>query len=148
MWVPGFSASTMVVNGRTWPTLTVRAPALPVPPAQRCNSRFLLLSVAANATARPARPVLPVWQIGSDGGFLPEPVPHERVHSAPPSGSTTIVDFTDVPAGTELYLVNEGPDETYGGGRPGVDFARPIHGPPGARPPVARASALPGVADR
>ncbi|MFG2046895.1 multicopper oxidase family protein [Micromonospora sp. NPDC048935] len=122
-WIPGYSASTMVVNGRTWPTLTVRRRRYRFRLLNGCNSRFLLLSVVANATARPARPVLPVWQIGSDGGFLPEPVPHERVLLGPAQRVDAIVDFTDVPAGTELYLVNEGPDGMYGGGRPGVDFA-------------------------
>ena len=34
-----------------------------------------------------------------------------------------IVDFTDLPVGTELYLINEGPDEPFGGGVPGTDFA-------------------------
>jgi bilirubin oxidase len=33
-----------------------------------------------------------------------------------------IVDFTGVKAGTAFYLINEGPDEPYGGGQPGVDF--------------------------
>ncbi|WP_433131843.1 multicopper oxidase family protein [Micromonospora sp. CA-240977] len=122
MWVSGYSASTMVVNGRTWPTLTVRRRRYRFRLLNGSNSRFLLLSVVANATARPARPVLPVWQIGSDGGFLPEPAPHERVALGPAQRVDAIVDFTDVPAGTELYLVNEGPDGMYTGGRPGVDF--------------------------
>ena len=29
-----------------------------------------------------------------------------------------IVDFTGLPVGTELYLINEGPDEPFGGGVP------------------------------
>ena len=33
-----------------------------------------------------------------------------------------IVDFTNVPAGTEMVLENVGPDEPFGGGEPGVDF--------------------------
>ncbi|WP_410814028.1 multicopper oxidase family protein [Micromonospora sp. 067-2] len=123
IWIPGFSGATMVVNGRTWPTLTVQRRRYRFRLLNGCNSRFLLLSVVANATARPARPVLPVWQIGSDGGFLPEPVPHERVTLGPAQRVDAIVDFTDVPDGTELYLVNEGPDGAYGGGTPGVDFA-------------------------
>ncbi|MEH1166172.1 multicopper oxidase domain-containing protein [Micromonospora sp. CPCC 205539] len=123
IWRSGFAGATMVVNGRTWPTLTVQRRRYRFRLLNGCNSRFLLLSVVAHATARPARPVLPVWQIGSDGGFLPEPVPHERVPLGPAQRVDAIVDFTDVPAGTELYLVNEGPDGTYGGGGPGVDFA-------------------------
>ncbi|MFG1652285.1 multicopper oxidase family protein [Micromonospora sp. NPDC049275] len=114
--------STIVVNGRTWPSLTVQRRRYRFRLLNASNNRFLLLSVAAHATTRPARPVLPVWQIGSDGGFLPEPVAHERVGLGPAQRVDVIVDFTDVPAGTELYLVNEGPDWAYRGGRPGVDF--------------------------
>ena len=33
-----------------------------------------------------------------------------------------IVDFTNVPVGTEIILQNLGPDEPFGGGVPGVDF--------------------------
>ncbi|MGC4820251.1 multicopper oxidase family protein [Micromonospora sp. DT63] len=116
------AGSTIVVNGRTWPSLTVQRRRYRFRLLNASNNRFLLLSVAAHATARPARPVLPIWQIGSDGGFLPEPVSHERVGLGPAQRVDAIVDFTDVPAGTELYLVNEGPDWAYRGGRPGVDF--------------------------
>ncbi|MFC8299466.1 multicopper oxidase family protein [Micromonospora orduensis] len=121
-WTSQFSGSTIVVNGRTWPTLTVQPRRYRFRLLNGCNSRFLMLSVVANATARPARAVLPIWQIGGDGGFLPEPVPHERVILGPAQRVDAVVDFTDVPAGTELYLVNEGPDWAYRGGRPGVDF--------------------------
>jgi spore coat protein A len=34
-----------------------------------------------------------------------------------------VVDFTRLPVGTELYLINEGPDEPFGGGVAGKDFA-------------------------
>jgi FtsP/CotA-like multicopper oxidase with cupredoxin domain len=33
-----------------------------------------------------------------------------------------IVDFSGLKVGTELYLINEAPDEPFGGGRPGHDF--------------------------
>jgi spore coat protein A len=33
-----------------------------------------------------------------------------------------IVDFTGLASGTQLFLINEGPDEPFGGGQPGVDF--------------------------
>ncbi|WP_433460884.1 multicopper oxidase family protein [Micromonospora sp. CA-248212] len=122
-WTSAFSGTTIVVNGRTWPSLTVQRRRYRFRLLNGCNSRFLMLSVAAHATARPARPVLPVWQIGSDSGFLPEPVAHDRVILGPAQRADVIVDFTGVPAGTELFLVNEGPEWAYRGGRPGVDFA-------------------------
>jgi len=41
---------------------------------------------------------------------------------APAERADVIVDFTSVPVGTEIYFINEGPDEPFGGGVPGVDF--------------------------
>ena len=42
---------------------------------------------------------------------------------APAERADVIVDFGDVPVGAELYLINEGPDEPFGGGVPQTDFA-------------------------
>ena len=87
-WVPGFSGSTMVVNGRTWPTLTVQRRRYRFRLLNGCNSRFLLLSVtaASGQAARRRRR----WQIGSSttAAGLPEPSASNACHSAPPSGST------------------------------------------------------------
>lgn len=33
-----------------------------------------------------------------------------------------VVDFTGIAAGTQLYLINEGPDEPFGGGEPNEEF--------------------------
>jgi bilirubin oxidase len=41
---------------------------------------------------------------------------------APAERADVIVDFSAFPPGTEVYLINEGPDEPFGGGEPGVDF--------------------------
>ncbi|WP_405095332.1 multicopper oxidase family protein [Micromonospora sp. NBC_01412] len=120
MWHPAVFADTIVVNGRTWPVLEVERRRYRFRLLNGCNSRFLLLSVAAHPTVRPARPAVPFWQIGSDGGFLPAPV---RLGKLPLGGGSrvdAVVDFSDVPAGTELYLVNEGPDGLPG--RPEADF--------------------------
>jgi bilirubin oxidase len=41
---------------------------------------------------------------------------------APAERADVIVDFTDLAVGTEIILLNLGPDEPFGGGVPGVDF--------------------------
>jgi bilirubin oxidase len=41
---------------------------------------------------------------------------------APAERADVIVDFSNVPVGTEIILRNLGPDEPFGGGTPGVDF--------------------------
>ncbi|MGZ6030030.1 MAG: multicopper oxidase domain-containing protein, partial [Myxococcaceae bacterium] len=122
IWNPEFFGNTMVVNGRTWPTLAVEPRRYRFRLLNGCNSRFLLLKVAADATARPASSALPFWQIGSEGGFLPAPVSRERLLVANAERADVIVDFSGIAAGTELYLINEGPDEPYGGGEPPDDF--------------------------
>jgi FtsP/CotA-like multicopper oxidase with cupredoxin domain len=93
-----------------------------------CNSRFLILKLVKTLPTDPeSGPVaadLPFWQIGSDGGFLPAPVRLQQVLMAPAERADLIVDFTGLAVGTEIYLINEGPDEPFGGGEAGEDFDR------------------------
>jgi bilirubin oxidase len=123
IWNPEVFGNTMVVNGRTWPFLQVEPRRYRFRILNGCNSRFLILKVVSDPLAlRPATPALPVWQIGADGGFLPRPVMLEQLLMAPAERADVIVDFTGVPDGTRLFLINEGPDEPFGGGSPGADF--------------------------
>jgi bilirubin oxidase len=128
---PEFFGNTMVVNGKTWPLMQVEKRRYRFRVLNACNSRFLILKLVAknpatnNAVAQAA---LPIWQIGADGGFLPQPV--EPVYAeknqllvALAERADVIIDFSAFPVGTELYLANVGPDEPFGGGVPGVDFA-------------------------
>ncbi len=119
-----FFANAIVVNGRTWPFQLVEPRRYRFRWLNCCNSRFLFLKiVAGDPTARPASATLPFWQIGADGGFLPEPLPRESFRIGPGERVDTIVDFTDAAPGTAFYVINEGPDEPFGGGEPGTDFA-------------------------
>jgi spore coat protein A, manganese oxidase len=122
IWNPEFFGNAMVVNGRTWPEHRVERRRYRLRLLNGCGSRFLQLVLAAHPTSRPAEPVAPFWQVGGDGGFLSEPVAMERLLLAPAERADVIVDFSEFPEGTEVYLVNEAPDEPFGGGEPGVDF--------------------------
>jgi bilirubin oxidase len=123
IWNPEFFGNTMLANGRTWPFLEVEQRRYRLRLLNGCNSRFLILKMVADARAvRPATPALPFWQIGADGGFLPRPVQLDQLLMAPAERVDTIVDFTDLPIGTEVFLVNEGPDEPFGGGLAETDF--------------------------
>jgi len=118
IWNPEFFGNTMVVNGRTWPQLDVEPRRYRFRILDGSNGRFLILKmVIANPTA-----VLPFWQIGADGGFLPAPVQLEQLLMGPAERADVIVDFSGLRPGTEIVLINEGPDEPFGGGVPGVDF--------------------------
>lgn len=114
IWNPEFFGNTMVVNGRTWPYLEVERHRYRFRLLNGCNSRFLILKMSIG---------LPFWQIGAEGGFLPRPVPLDQLLMAPAERADVIVDFTDVPEGTEIILLNLGPDEPFGGGEPGESFA-------------------------
>ncbi|ARF59215.1 bilirubin oxidase [Streptomyces gilvosporeus] len=124
IWNPECFGNTMVVNGRTWPVLPIEPRRYRFRLLNGCNSRFLTLKIVANSSARrPAPAVLPFWQLGNEGGFLPAPVRREQVLTSPAERADVIVDFTHVPVGTSLYLINEGPDKAFGGGKPGTEFA-------------------------
>jgi bilirubin oxidase len=124
IWNPEFFGNTMVVNGRTWPVLQVEQRRYRFRWLNGCNSRFLILKIASDPlVTRPATVAVPFWQIGTDGGFLPRPVQLTQLLMAPAERADVIVDFTGIPVGTSLYVINEGPDEPFGGGAPGTDFA-------------------------
>jgi spore coat protein A len=114
IWNPEFFATTIVVNGNTWPKLKVEPRRYRFRLLNGCNARFLILALAADPVKRPVKPALPFWQIGSDGGFLPAPVRQQQLLMAPAERRDVIVDFTGLPVGTEIYLVNSGPDEPFG----------------------------------
>ncbi len=123
IWNPEFFGNTMVVNGRTWPTLNVEARRYRFRLLNASDSRAVILKIASNPLAtRPAQAALPIWQIGADGGFLRAPVRLSQALLMPAERADVIVDFTGLRSGTTLYVINEGPDEPFGGGDAGTDF--------------------------
>ena len=62
-----------------------------------CNSRLLNLSLDSHQ---------PLWQIGSDGGFLPQVVPLKHLRLAPAERADLILDFTALADGT-ITLLND-----------------------------------------
>ncbi|WP_283138866.1 multicopper oxidase family protein [Rhizohabitans arisaemae] len=114
IWNPEFFGTAMMVNGRTWPVLTVEPRRFRLRFLNGCNSRFLTLKLVTNPHGkRPVPAALPFWQIGSDGGFLTAPVELDTLLLAPAERADVIVDFTGVREGTPLYLINEAPDGAF-----------------------------------
>jgi FtsP/CotA-like multicopper oxidase with cupredoxin domain len=123
IWNPEFFGNTMVVNGKTWPNLEVEPRRYRFRFLNGCNSRFLILKLVTNPlAARPAAPALPFVQIGTEGGFLPAPVVLDQLLMGLAERADVIVDFSGLAVGTQLYLINEGPDEPFAGGFPFEDF--------------------------
>jgi spore coat protein A, manganese oxidase len=119
VWNPEFFGNTIIVNGNTWPFLTVEKRRYRFRVLNGCQSRFLILDFGDVAGVE-------VWQIGNEGGFLAAPVDLTTQHAnrvllGPAERADIIVDFTSVPAGSYV-LRNVGPDEPFGGGEPGTDF--------------------------
>jgi spore coat protein A len=125
IWNPEFFGNMMVVNGQTWPFLDVEPRRYRLRLLNGCNSRFLILQFSD--------PRVEVWQIGAEGGFLALPVNlagslypgasgGATILMAPAERADVIVDFTGIPVGTPITLLNLGPDEPFGGGEIGVDF--------------------------
>lgn len=106
VWNPEFFGNAMVVNGKVWPYLNVFKAQYRLRLANGCNARFLLLALSNNAS---------LHQIGGDGGFLPAVVSSPQLLLGPGERADVIVDFSTLPVGTRVQLLNLGPDEPYGG---------------------------------
>ena len=119
IWNPEFFGNTMMVNGATWPFLTVKQRRYRFRFLNGCDSRFLILDFNDI-------PGVEVWAIGNEGGFLPTPVNLTEDHGnrllvGLAERADLIVDFGGVPVGNHV-LRNVGPDEPFGGGEPDGDF--------------------------
>jgi spore coat protein A len=113
IWNPEVFGNTMLVNGKTWPYLEVEPRRYRFRLMNGCNGRFLILRFDKRDLA--------FWQIGAEGGFLPAPVQLSELLMSPSERADVIVDFSGL-AGQTIHLLNFGPDEPFGGGKPGKDF--------------------------
>ncbi|HUN31291.1 MAG TPA: multicopper oxidase domain-containing protein [Trebonia sp.] len=117
IWNGVFFGSTITVNGNTWPYLAVEPRRYRFRVLNSSAVRPFVLKVVADPLApRPASPALPIWVIGSDGGLLPVPVSlgSGGLQIQPSERYDIIVDFTGLPVGAQLYLINEGGASTVG----------------------------------
>jgi spore coat protein A len=119
IWNPEFFGNMIIVNGNTWPFLTVEQRRYRFRILNGCNSRFLILDFSEIVGVE-------VWVIGNEGGFLAAPVNltatnANRLLMAPAERMDVLVDFGGVQEGNYV-LRNVGPDEPFAGGVPGIDF--------------------------
>jgi spore coat protein A len=132
--VPEFFGDTMLVNGLVYPTARVEQRKYRLRVLNACNARFCTLRLfyaqggAFPASAEPdlRAPGPPFVQIGTEGGFLPDPVPLDGSKDAtlllaPAERADLVVDFSDVPAGSILILYNDAP-APFPMGDPATDY--------------------------
>jgi spore coat protein A, manganese oxidase len=111
VWIPEFFGDVMLVNGKIWPYLNVEPRKYRFRILNGCNARFLSIGLADRITSAPG-PAF--YQIGTDGGYLSEPVllndPNDahspRLLLAPAERADVIIDFSGYAPGTEFILKN------------------------------------------
>lgn len=137
IWNPEAFFDTIMVNGNTFPKFSVAPERYRLRMLNACDSRTVNLAYKIGS---PTGPDLPFFIIGSDQGLLPQvvkirtgfatkiqpgqpvsietPIPSSPLAAllmAPGERYDTIVDFAGFANGTEIYLVNTGPDFPFAG---------------------------------
>jgi FtsP/CotA-like multicopper oxidase with cupredoxin domain len=111
IWIPEFFGDVILVNGKVWPYLEVEPRKYRFRFLNGAQARFFSLALADRMTGAPG-PAF--YQIGTDGGYLAEPVllndPNDlsspRLLMAPGERCDVIIDFSAYAPGAELLLKN------------------------------------------
>lgn len=96
---PGVDGDTILVNGKVWPYLAVEPRKYRFRILNGSNHRFYRMKIESGP---------PIYQIGTDGGFLEAPVKLHELILAPAERADIIVDFTGY-NGKKLDLLNDAP---------------------------------------
>jgi spore coat protein A len=120
--VPEFFGDTMLVNGLVAPTVTLQQRQYRIRILNACQARFLnprLVYARSkffpdNTEPNVRAPGPGFIQIGTEGGFLPQPAmvswPKQKLLTlAPAERADLIVDLRNVPAGSTLILYSDAP---------------------------------------
>jgi spore coat protein A, manganese oxidase len=100
-WMEGVLGDVVLVNGAPWPVHEVDAARYRLRLLNVSNARRYRLALTV-----PGGPDVPFVQIGSDGGLLAEPVEHKAIEIASGERFDVVVDFSVLPVGTEVTVVN------------------------------------------
>ncbi len=140
--IPEFFGDTILTNGTVYPFLEVEPRQYRLRVLNACNARFLNPRLVyakgskfPNSTEPGTMPGPGLVQIGTEGGFLPQPTPVSGpglplLVVAPGERADLIVDFTGVTPGSTLILYNDAP-APYPMAAPGTAFSAQ---PPGYGP--------------
>ena len=101
-WIPEFFRNVIVINGKSWPKLTVDPQRYRFRLLEGSNARFYNLTLTRDDTSA----IVPFSVIGNDGGLLDNPVPVNNLLFAPGERYDIIVDFTGL-VGTTVTVHND-----------------------------------------
>jgi FtsP/CotA-like multicopper oxidase with cupredoxin domain len=96
-WQPEFFGDVIMVNGRVWPNFNVERHQYRFRILNGSNARFYNLKFSND---------MEFIQIGSDGGYLPEPVKLNSLLLAPAERADILVDFSCITSKTKIVLEN------------------------------------------
>jgi spore coat protein A len=98
--LPEFFGDTILVNGKAWPKLDVEPRVYRLRLLNGSDSRFYNLHFEESGPT--------IYQIGTDGGLLPAPVPLHQLLLAPAERADVLIDFSGQ-TGKTLLLHNNAP---------------------------------------
>lgn len=110
-WIPEFVGDVMMVNGKSWPYLSVAPRKYMFRMLDGCNSRFLNLWLSSDpSTGVKDGPAITV--LSSEGGFLDaavtlDPAAGKTLFLGPAERPMVIIDFSTVPPGSTWTLMND-----------------------------------------
>jgi FtsP/CotA-like multicopper oxidase with cupredoxin domain len=121
LWIPEFIGDTIVVNGKTWPFLNVEPRKYRLRLLNGSNARFYDLTLNYSATVGKKGMMaasLPFTVIATEQGYLNAPVATPNVLIAPGERYEVIVDFSAIPANTNIIMKNSARTPFPGGAKP------------------------------
>jgi len=116
--VAEFFGDYIIVNSIAWPKLDVEQTKYRFRMLNGSDSRVYKLNIRDGGNSK-----ISFFQIGTDNGLLPSPVPLTDLILAPGERADLVVDFTGKSG--SFTMVNEGPDEPFKGGNFNTDITRP-----------------------
>jgi FtsP/CotA-like multicopper oxidase with cupredoxin domain len=132
-WIPEFEGDTIVVNGKVWPFWNVEPKRYRFLFVNGSNARAYEMFLVDRVTKAMGPPL---WQIGTDGGYLDTPVkidPNapkgqlQKLVLQPGERADVIIDFAGLTPGTRLWLRNTAKHPFPGGVSPsGATLGRMI----------------------
>lgn len=108
---PEAFGNMIVVNGKTWPFKNVEPRKYRLRLLDATDSRAFFFQLQ-NRSTNPPTP-LNFLVVGTEQGLLPTPVTLSTLILQPGERSDVIVDFTNLPAGTQVVLTNVGPEGAF-----------------------------------